>query len=153
MYDIYADGACEPNPGVGGWGVVVYRDGKEICFGFGGDMKTTNNRMEMQSIIEALKFLRHFNYPDAYIYSDSQLCVNTLNSWAKKWERDGWVRKGGAEIKNLDLVKEAYELFVESKAILVWVKGHSGVIGNERADELANKGRTAIINARILKAA
>jgi ribonuclease HI len=148
MIDIYADGGCNPNPGVGGWGIVTYQNGKEAWTECGGDMDTTNNRMEMQAIIEALKMAAG---QPCNIFSDSQLCVSTLTSWAKSWERKGWKKSAGGEIKNLDLVKEAYALYLQSKARIIWVKGHSGVKGNERADRLANEGRTNIINSRILE--
>jgi ribonuclease HI len=145
--DIYADGACDPNPGIGGWGAVAYQNGLEVWTAFDGDMQTTNNRMEMQGVIAALEYA---NGRPCYIFSDSQLCVNTLTKWAASWERKGWVR-GSGEIKNLDLVRHAYELYRRSQAHIVWVKGHSGNRGNERADFLANLGREKVIQSRFVE--
>lgn len=145
MLDIYADGACIPNPGVGGWGIVAYQNGQEIWTQVGGDMDATNNRMEMKAIIEALRLAAG---QPCFIYSDSQLCVSTLTMWAESWRRNGWVKKTPGPIKNLDLVKEGYALYCQSKAKIIWVKGHSGVRGNERADALAAEGRASIINSR-----
>ena len=146
--DIYTDGACNPNPGVGGWGVVAYQNGREVWTETGGEMESTNNRMEMKAIIESLRLA---GGQPCHIFSDSQLCVSTLNLWAASWERNNWTKKTSGPIKNLELVREGYVLFRQSKSKIIWVKGHSGVIGNERADWLANQGRTKIINSRILE--
>lgn len=146
MIDIYTDGGCSPNPGVGGWGVVAYQNGQEAWSECGGHMSTTNNRMEMQALIEGLRLA---DRQPCVIFSDSQLCVSTLTVWARSWERNGWSRKEGP-VKNLDLVQEGYGLFRQSKARIVWVKGHSGVKGNERADRLAGEGRIKVINSRIM---
>lgn len=148
--DIYTDGACNPNPGVGGWGIVAYQDGKEVWTESGGDMETTNNRMELTAIIMALRLAAG---RPCFIFSDSQLCINTLTSWARAWERRGWQKSSSGEIKNLDLVKTAWALVQQSRAKLVWVKGHAGNRGNERADRLANEGRNGVINSRIKEAA
>lgn len=148
--DIYTDGACVPNPGVGGWGVVAYQNGQEVWTECGGEMETTNNRMEMLAIIKALELAAG---RPCFIFSDSMLCVNTLTKWARAWERRGWNKASAGEIKNLDLVKRAWALVQKSQAKLVWVKGHAGNRGNERADRLANEGRSITINSRFKEAA
>lgn len=148
--DIYTDGGCVPNPGAGGWGVVIYQDGEEVWSESGGEIETTNNRMEMTAIIKALE-LAHGR--PCLIFTDSMLCVNTLSQWAKGWKAKGWRKADGGQVKNLDLVKRAYELFQNSKAKMVWVKGHAGNVGNERADKLASEGRAMTINSRFKAAA
>lgn len=148
--DIYTDGGCVPNPGAGGWGVAAYQDGEEVWSGSGGEIETTNNRMELTAIIKALE-LAHGR--PCLIFTDSMLCVNTLSQWAKGWKAKGWRKADGGEVKNLDLVKRAYELFQNSKAKMVWVKGHAGNVGNERADKLASEGRAMTINSRFKAAA
>ena len=148
--DIYTDGGCVPNPGAGGWGVAVYQDGEEAWSESGGEIETTNNRMELTAIIKALE-LAHGR--PCLIFTDSMLCVNTLSQWAKGWKARGWRRADGGQVKNLDLVKRAYELFRNSKAKMVWVKGHAGNVGNERADKLASEGRAMTINSRFKAAA
>jgi ribonuclease HI len=132
---LFTDGACSGNPGPGGWGVVWVRDGEVLIEDHGSDPDTTNNRMEMQALIVAYQLLPE----DAreVIHSDSQLCVKTINEWAAGWERRGWRRKGG-EIKNLELVKQAYALAQQHPHVeLRWIKAHDGSLWNEYADSLA----------------
>ena len=114
---------------------MVVRDGEAVEERNGFDPATTNNRMEFTAIIEALK-LAPEDEPIT-IFSDSNLAVQTLNSWAAGWEKRGWKRRDG-EVKNLDLVKEAWGLFRERADVdLKWIEGHAGHRWNERADELA----------------
>lgn len=132
---LFTDGACSGNPGPGGWGVVWVKDGAVLKDLHGHDPQTTNNRMELVALIEAYKLLA--NDAIEVIYSDSQLCVNTINEWAAGWEKRGWRRKGG-EIKNLDLVQHAYTLSKEHPHVeLKWIKAHNGSRWNEYADSLA----------------
>ena len=133
---IFCDGSCNPNPGPGGWGVVAVRDAAVLWSDRGSDSRTTNNRMELHAIIEALRQTS----PDeaVTIYSDSRLCVQTLNEWAASWERRGWTRSGGQTPENLDLVKEAFGLArARPKVEIRWLKGHAGSTWNEFADRLA----------------
>ena len=106
---------------------------------YGEEEASTNNRMELKALIEGYKMIG--GDEDIAIYSDSELCVNTITTWASGWKQKGWKRKGG-EIKNLDLVKELYEL-AESrpKARLEWIRGHSGARWNEYADALSRKSK------------
>ena len=132
---VFADGSCEGNPGPGGWGVVWVEDGRIVAERSGVDPQTTNNRMELQALITAYELLPE----DARItiYSDSQLCVKTINEWAAGWEARGWRRKTGP-IKNLELVQRLYRLArAHPKAKLRWVKAHDGTRWNEYVDALA----------------
>jgi len=135
---VFTDGSSDPNPGPGGWGWVWVEKGEIIAQGHGRDPATTNNRMELKALIEALKQLPTDR--DLVVYSDSQLCVNTINEWAAGWEKRGWKRKGGP-IKNLELVQELYALKQSLPRVeLCWIKAHDGTRWNEYADALAAVG-------------
>lgn len=152
---IFCDGACEPNPGSGGWGVVVYKDGREIAALSGGLAETTNNAMELTGMLEAIRWLiDHFMKDQAAtIWCDSMYVVNGCNDWRHKWKRNGWSKKGpnspkreDAEVKNLDLWKAIDEALNRCSGLTIaWVKGHVGIAGNERADELSLLGRQSEI--------
>ncbi len=132
---IFTDGHCVPNPGRGGWGAAKVIAGELIEERCGQEASTTNNRMELKALIEGFKMLGQDE--ETVVYSDSELCVNTITKWASGWKQKGWKKKGG-EIKNLDLVKELYEL-AQSRpnARLEWIRGHSGARWNEYADALS----------------
>lgn len=138
---VYTDGGCEPNPGPGGWGVVWVRDGEAVEERWGHDPDTTNNRMELTALIEAVKLV-----PDGIsttLYSDSNLAVQTINQWAAGWKRNGWKRKTGP-VQNLDLVRELYEAFTARPELsLEWIKAHVGHRWNERADDLSRRWKDA----------
>ena len=129
----FTDGSCSPNPGPGGYAVILA--GKPVALG--SDKDSTNIRMECMALIAALK---HAGEGVCEIHSDSEFWINVLTQWAPGWEQKGWKKSKGA-IKNLDLVKEVYELYNNSNAKLVWVKAHAENDGNELADEWANKAR------------
>lgn len=131
--EIYTDGGCEPNPGVGGWGAVLIASGhrKELS---GGEPDTTNNRMELTAAIEALKALKRPS--TVCVHTDSQYVRLGITQWMADWKAKGWKRKTGA-IKNLDLWQELDHLAQTHHIEWLWVKGHSGVDENERCDELA----------------
>jgi len=135
--DIYTDGACSGNPGPGGWGALLKIGAreKELC---GGTRETTNNRMEMTAAIEALKALKR---PcKIRLHTDSQYLKNGITNWIKNWKRNGWRTADKKQVKNVDLW-QALEAEIETHDIQwVWVKGHAGHDGNERADALANRG-------------
>ncbi|MFP8873022.1 MAG: ribonuclease H [Myxococcota bacterium] len=134
---VFTDGACEGNPGPGGWGFVWVEEDRIVTEGHGGDSGTTNNRMELTALIEAYRALP----ADAAltVYSDSQLCVNTINEWAKGWEKRGWRRKTGP-IANLELVQELYDLAGAHPGVeLTWIRAHDGSRWNEYADALASE--------------
>lgn len=136
---VFTDGSSYPNPGPGGWGFVWAQDGEIQMEGHGAADDTTNNRMELTALIEAYRALPE----DAAVtvFSDSQLCVNTITVWAPGWEKKGWTRKG-APLKNLDLVKELLELYrAHPDCPLEWVRAHAGARWNEYADSLASAWR------------
>jgi ribonuclease HI len=139
---VFTDGAAEPNPGPGGWGVVYVENDRILREECGHAAATTSNRMELVALIEACRVLPKGTR--AVLYSDSQLCVNTFNEWAPAWEARGWKRKGG-EIKNLDLVQELYALFKARPELdLQWIKAHAGNRWNEYADSLATAYRRGV---------
>ena len=132
---VFTDGSCSPNPGRGGWGVAWLQDGVLIKQAYGETPDTTNNRMELLALIEALKLLPEST--EITVYTDSQLCANTVNEWAAGWARRGWKRKAGP-IKNLELVQELYALKqLRPNVTIAWIAAHSGYLGNELADSLA----------------
>jgi len=129
----YTDGSAVPNPGDGGFAVIK---NMKACV-LGGEASTTNIRMEGFAIIAALK---DANGAECKIYTDSEFWINVITKWSIGWEAKGW-KKSNGEIKNLDIVKEVCPLFRQSKAQLIWVRGHNNDPGNEMADEWANKAR------------
>ena len=132
---VFTDGSCEGNPGPGGWGVVWVEDDRIVREAHGADPATTNNRMELRALIEAYRMLPAD--ADAVVYSDSQLCVKTINEWAAGWAARGWRRKTGP-IANLELVQELWSLArARPKARLTWIRAHDGSRWNEYADALA----------------
>ena len=133
---VFTDGSCDPNPGPGGWGVGWVDAGQIVEERHGADPSTTNNRMELSALIEAYDFLPV--EAEVTVYSDSQLCVNTVHQWAAGWEKRGWKRKSGP-IKNLDLVQRLYALSQERPRVqLEWIRAHDGSRWNEYADALAS---------------
>lgn len=131
---IYTDGACRGNPGPGGWGAILIYGSAEKELSSGENM-TTNNRMELTSVISALDALRE---PcDVELYTDSQYISNAINNrWLDSWIKQGWKRKGG-EVKNQDLWKQLAPLLDKHMVKFIWVKGHADSRYNERCDELA----------------
>lgn len=140
---IYCDGACEPNPGAGGWGFVVYRDGVEIHADCGGDVQSTNQRMELTAALMSLRwFARRGIVESVRLFSDSKYTVDGCNSWRHSWKAKGWKRNGkNPHIVSLELWQALDEALTLVPINLEWVKGHAGILGNERADELALMGR------------
>lgn len=143
---IYTDGACEPNPGAGGWAFVVIESGVETNNRNGGDIQTTNNVMEMTAVLAALEYAKLSGLPvtDTTIYCDSQYCVKGCTVWRHGWQRKGWTRNGDV-LANAGLWKAIAAAHDAFPCQIVWVRGHSGVPGNERADRLAAKGRVYAI--------
>lgn len=134
MIIYYTDGSAVPNPGPGGFAVI--KDMQPHILG-SEEGDTTNIRMEGRAIIAALQDAAG---APCEIRTDSEFWINVITKWAPGWEAKGWKKKGG-EIKNLDLVQEAYPLYQQSQATLTWVRGHVGHEGNELADTWANKAR------------
>jgi ribonuclease HI len=134
---IYTDGACKGNPGPGGWGALLQygRREREI---FGGESRTTNNRMELVAVIRALESLKR--PAKVEIYTDSQYVKNGIETWINAWKRNGWKTSDRKAVKNSDLWRELDQLAREHDISWHWVRGHADTEGNQRADVLANKG-------------
>lgn len=133
MRTLWTDGSASPNPGPGGYAVI--EDGKPVALG--RDKKTTNIRMEGSALIAAMDLAKD---EDVEIHTDSEFWINVLTKWAPGWAAHDW-RKSKGEIKNLDIVKEAYRKYQKGNTKLVWVRGHVGTEMNELADVWANKAR------------
>lgn len=133
--EIFTDGACSGNPGAGGWGVILRYGSteKELC---GGASETTNNRMELTAVIEALKALKR--ECELTIYTDSRYVMDGVQQWLPNWKTNGWrTTNKKSAVKNLDLWQELDLLLPQHKIKWVWVKGHNGHLENERVDKLA----------------
>jgi ribonuclease HI len=137
MIDIYTDGACSGNPGPGGWGAILRKDASEREL-FGGEVLTTNNRMEMMAVIEALRALK--GPVEARVHTDSQYVQKGISEWIHGWKRRGWKTANKEPVKNEDLWRELDRLAAQHKIEWIWVKGHAGHVENERADVLARRG-------------
>lgn len=139
IVEIYTDGACSGNPGPGGWGALLLYNGheKELC---GGEEETTNNRMEMVAVIKALEALKKPS--QVRLYTDSTYVMDGITKWLEGWKAKGWKTAAKKPVKNQDLWQEIDALVGKHSVEFVWVKGHAGDEGNERADELA---RSAIV--------
>ncbi len=134
---LHTDGACRGNPGPGGWGAVLeYGDRQKEMYGY--DPQTTNNRMEMMAVIESLKALKR---PcDIELYTDSKYVLQGITEWMKGWKKNGWKTAAKKPVKNEDLWRALDEQVARHQIDWHWVKGHSGNAGNEKADQLANRG-------------
>lgn len=156
--EIFTDGACKGNPGTGGWGAWIIHGSLEqwIAAGrpvaktkslFGGEMATTNNRMELLAVIEALNALKR---PcEVMVHTDSQYVHKGISEWLAGWKAKGWKTASKAPVKNVDLWQALDEARLRHQIEWRWIKGHAGHEGNEMADELANRGvEHARANAR-----
>jgi len=134
---IYTDGACRGNPGPGGWGVLIeYGESNKQLYG--GDISTTNNKMELTAAIMALKEMKE---PcEIILYTDSKYVLQGIEEWIHNWKKRGWRGANKKPVKNIELWKELDELRDKHNIKWNWVKGHSGDPGNEKADMLANRG-------------
>lgn len=134
---IYTDGACRGNPGVGGWGAVLSYKGntKEL---YGGERETTNNRMELMAVINALEALTKPCH--VQINSDSKYVLQGITEWMESWKQRGWLTASKKSVKNEDLWRRLDAARNRHRIEWLWVKGHSGDAGNDRADRLANMG-------------
>lgn len=141
MVEIYSDGACKGNPGPGGWGALL-RYGTAEKELFGGEAHTTNNRMELTAVIEALSALKR--RCEVMVYTDSQYVQKGVQEWLSGWKRRGWKNSEGKPVANADLWQKLDEVLTRHDVKWQWVKGHAGHPGNERADALANQGVDSI---------
>jgi ribonuclease HI len=135
--EIWTDGACKGNPGVGGWGVLMKFGQVEKTL-HGGEMMTTNNRMEMMAVIEALTALKRPCQVKLNI--DSQYVMKGMTEWIHGWKNKGWRTADKKPVKNADLWQQLDDQVQRHQITWHWVKGHAGDPGNERADLLANRG-------------
>ena len=145
LINIYADGGCRGNPGPGGWGVLMQsgENSKEL---WGGEANTTNNRMELTAVIRALEALKRPTA--AHIHTDSQYVQKGISLWIHNWKRNGWRTSDKKPVKNAELWQRLDELSQTHDLKWLWVKGHAGHPGNERADALANRGIDELLAAR-----
>ena len=144
---IYTDGACKGNPGPGGWGVLL-RSGSTQKELFGGEVSTTNNRMELMAVIQALEALKR---PCAVtLYLDSQYVLKGITEWLPGWKAKGWKTASKQPVKNAELWRRLDDLLLQGGHVVDWrwVRGHTGDPGNERADALANLGVTQALARR-----
>lgn len=139
---IYTDGACKGNPGPGGWGAWLTSGPhqKEL---WGGEPLTTNNRMELLAVIEALASLKRPS--QVALHTDSSYVKNGITTWIHNWKRKGWRTAAGGPVKNADLWQRLEAEAARHQVSWHWVKGHAGDPGNERADALANRGAAAYL--------
>ncbi|MDB4006884.1 ribonuclease HI [Gammaproteobacteria bacterium] len=139
---MYTDGACRGNPGPGGWGAFITFEGssKEI---FGGKLDSTNNQMELSAAIEALAALKEPCNVD--LFTDSKYVMDGITQWIHNWKKNSWRTAAKKDVKNKELWQKLDELINFHQVQWHWVKGHSGDVGNEIADQLANKGIDSIL--------
>ena len=136
---IYTDGACSGNPGPGGWGVLLqYGDSEKTLKG--GDPNTTNNRMEMMAAIKAIEAINETYTGEIILWTDSTYVMKGITEWIHGWKKKNWVKSDKKPVINTDLWKVLDNLNSQKNIQWNWVKGHAGVEGNERADELARQG-------------
>ena len=139
---VYTDGACKGNPGRGGWGAWL-RWGTHERELFGGEALTTNNRMELTAVIEALSALKRSC--EVTIHTDSEYVRKGITEWIHNWKRRGWMTADRKPVKNAELWQKLDALAQSHRVHWRWVKGHSGDPGNERADALANRGADSVV--------
>ncbi|MCS5589347.1 MAG: ribonuclease HI [Candidatus Thioglobus sp.] len=139
---IYTDGGCRGNPGIGGWGVWL-RYGDHDKKLKGGAKDTTNNRMELMAAIKALEAIKSSTI-DIDLYTDSKYVMSGINEWIKGWKLRGWKTANKKPVKNVDLWQKLDDVNTRHNVHWHWVKGHSGDIGNDMADELANQAMDEI---------
>ena len=137
IIDIYTDGACSGNPGVGGWGSVIIIPKKEPIYLHGGADQTTNNQMELTAAIQSLKYLTESK--KIKLYTDSKYVMNGMELWIVKWKKNGWKTTSKEPVKNKDLWVQLDIQIAKHKVQWQWVKGHVGNKNNEIADSLARK--------------
>ena len=137
MIHVYTDGACSGNPGVGGWGVVILLNKNEPILLNGGELQTTNNRMELTAAIKALNYFNELK--SIKIFTDSKYVKDGIEKWIINWKKNGWKTAAKKPVKNKELWIMLDSLSQKHIMDWKWVKGHSGHLENERADQLANE--------------
>ena len=136
--EIFTDGACSGNPGPGGWGALIRVPGQPDVELSGGEPATTNNRMELRAVVEALRSLPAGS--QLTVHADSTYVLNGITKWLAGWRRNGWLTGSKQPVKNVDLWKRLQAACARHEVEWFWVKGHNGVADNELADQLATRG-------------
>jgi len=145
IVEVFTDGACRNNPGTGGWGVLLRHKGKEKQL-YGGELNTTNNRMELLAAIMALESLTH---PcKVRLTTDSQYVKKGITEWIESWMKRGWKKADKEPVKNVDLWQRLHAAVQRHQVDWQWVKGHNGHRENEIADKLANKGVKSVLRSK-----
>lgn len=144
--EIFTDGACRGNPGPGGWGAILRSGGHEKEL-YGGEADTTNNRMEMMAVIEAVKTVKQ--PASLSITTDSKYVLQGMQEWLVQWKKRGWKTASKKPVKNVDLWQQLDSLLQNHQVKWTWVKGHAGHAENERADDLANIGVDEVLGLRV----
>ena len=148
LVEIFTDGACKGNPGIGGWGAQLHFDGMTQEF-FGGEAMTTNNRMELLAAIRALQALASLPFSEqprrVQLHTDSQYVQKGISEWIHAWKKRGWLTADKKPVKNETLWKELDQLSQRYHVEWFWVRGHNGHDGNEQADRLANRGVESVL--------
>ena len=137
MIKIFTDGACSGNPGIGGWGVVILINDSDPIFLKGGEIQTTNNRMELTATIKALKYFKEHQL--ITLITDSKYVKDGIESWIANWKKNGWRTTSKKPVKNKELWVELDSQIAKHNITWKWVKGHAGDIYNEKADFLARR--------------
>ena len=135
--EVYTDGACSGNPGIGGWGAIIIIDNNEPININGGSLNATNNQMELKAAIEALKYFSESSTLN--LFTDSKYVKDGIESWIINWKKNGWKTTTKKEVKNKDLWIELDKQILRHKVHWHWIKGHTGNKYNEKADLLARK--------------
>jgi len=145
VVQIFTDGACKGNPGIGGWGALMQYGGQTRRLS-GGVKLTTNNRMELLAVIRALEALTR---PcKVRVHTDSKYVQKGISEWIHSWKKQDWRTSGRKQVKNNDLWKQLDQLAQQHLIEWFWVRGHSGHNGNEQADKLANQGAESVVKER-----
>ena len=137
MIKVFTDGACSGNPGIGGWGVVILSNDSDPIFLKGGEIQTTNNRMELTATIKALKYFKEHQL--ITLITDSKYVKDGIKSWIANWKKNGWRTTSKKPVKNKELWVELDSQISKHNITLKWVKGHAGDRYNEKADFLARR--------------
>lgn len=145
LVELYTDGACSGNPGPGGWAYILKHPASgKAREASGGELATTNNRMELMAVIEGLRVLTRSSSVD--LYSDSQYVLNGLKTWLKGWKAKGWKTADKQPVKNQDLWQTLDELSAQHEIRFHWIRGHNEHPENERCDQLAVAAREAVVS-------
>ncbi len=136
MITFYTDGGCSGNPGPGGWAYAVSENGKLVETRSGGEVATTNNRMELTAVIMALRYALERGETEVEVLTDSQYVKNGITVWINSWKRNGWRTAGRTPVKNVEYWLELDSLNSSLSVTWSWVKGHAGIEGNEECDRL-----------------